>query len=64
MQKVRTGPPPPKPTRWKFYGRYCHSCGACDHWGNKCLWKKPGHQNKATFKDKKGGCTDNCKPET
>ena len=59
-----TGPPPPKPTRWKFYGRYCHSCGACDHWGNKCLWKKPGHQNKATFKDKKGGCTDNCKPVT
>ena len=59
-----TGPPPPKPARWKFYGRYCHSCGACDHCGNKCSWKKPGHQNKATFKDKKGGCTDNCKPVT
>ena len=52
---------PPKPARWKFFGRYCHSCGACDHWGSKCLSKKPGHINKATFKDKKGGLTENCK---
>ena len=52
---------PPKPARWKFFGRYCHSCGACDHWGSKCLWKKPGHINKATFKDKKGESIENCK---
>ena len=32
-----SGPSPPKPARWKIFGRYCHSCGACDHWGNKCL---------------------------
>ena len=51
----------PKPARWKFFGRYCHSCGAFDHWGSKCLWEKPGHINKATFKDKKGGSTENCR---
>ena len=56
-----TGGTPPKPPRWKFYGRYCHSCGACDQWGSKCLWKKPEYQKKATFKDKKGGSTENCK---
>ncbi len=29
-----------KPSRWKFSGRYCWSCGGCDHWGSKCQWKK------------------------
>ena len=52
---------PPRTPKWKFLGRYCWSCGACDHWGNKCQFKKPGHINKATFKDKKGGSTENCR---
>ena len=45
-----TGGTPPKPLRWKFYGQYYHSCGACDHWGSKCLWEKPGRYNKVMFK--------------
>ena len=54
--------PPTQPKKkWKFFGRYCWSCGACDHWGNKCQNKKPGHINKATFRDKKGGSTENCR---
>ena len=51
----------PSQQRSKFQGRYCWSCGACDHWGNKCPAKKPGHINKASFKDKKGGSTANCR---
>ena len=47
------GTTPRKPARWKFFGQYCHSCGACDHWGSKCLWENSGHINKATFKDRK-----------
>lgn len=50
----------PKPQRWKNLLRYCHSCGACDHWSSKCLWKKPGHKNSASWRNKKGGCLDLC----
>ena len=37
------------------YKRYCWSCGCCDHWGRQCPRKKRGHQDDATFKDRKGG---------
>ena len=37
--------------------RYCWSCGCCNHWGRNCPNRKPGHQNDATFKDRKGGST-------
>ena len=46
--------------RFKFYNRYCWSCGGCDHWGRNCHSKKDGHVDLATFKNKQGGSTDNC----
>ena len=51
---IQQQPPPkriqwstPKPRRWKFLGRYCHLCGNCDHWRNRCSWKKQGHDIRA-----------------
>ena len=43
----------PKPQRWQFMGRYFHSCGNCDHWSNRCMWRKRGHNIEATWLDKK-----------
>ena len=40
--------------------KYCFSCGGGNHIGKYCDFKKPGHKNNATFKDKMGGCTDFC----
>ena len=45
---------------FKFYNRYCWSCGGCDHWGRKCPNKKQGHLDNASFKNKNGGSTENC----
>ena len=56
-----SGSRPTSSQKRSYHGRYCWSCGACDHWGNKCPAKKPGHINKASFKDKKGGSTANCR---
>ena len=38
--------------------KYCWSHGACAHTSSECRSKKPGHRDDATFRDKKGGCTD------
>ena len=40
--------------------RYCWSCGCCTHWGKNCPNKKPGHQDDATFKNRKNGNTQGC----
>ena len=50
----------PKPKRWKFLGRYCYSHRNCDLWGSKCLWKKPGHDTRASWIDKRGRLTARC----
>ena len=42
--------------KWK---RYCWSRDCCDHWGRNCPNRKQGHQIDATFKDRKGGSTEN-----
>ena len=50
----------PKPQRRQFMGRYCHSCGNCDHWSNRCMWQKRGHNIEATWLDKKCGSLNKC----
>ena len=45
------------PRTGRAWRRYCWSCGCCNHWGRNCPNRKPGHQNDATFKDRKGGST-------
>ena len=44
----------PKRDRW--------SCGCCPHWGKDCTDKMPGHKDDATFRDRKGGSNENCRP--
>ena len=39
------------------YKRYCWTHGCCAHWSRQCPAKKRGHQDDATFKDRKGGST-------
>ena len=39
---------------------YCWSCGAWNHCSKDCQRKKEGHQDDATFEDKKGGSTYYC----
>ena len=48
------------PRTGKPYRRYCWSCGCCNHWGRFCPSKKRGHQDEATFKDRKGGSNKGC----
>ena len=43
-------------TKWS----YCWSHGACNHTSDVCKFKRAGHQNDATFKDRKGGSTNRC----
>ena len=50
------------PKTGKPYKRYCWSCRCCDHWGKNCPNKKTGHQDTATFKDRKGGSNKDCLP--
>ena len=50
------------PKTRKLYKRYCRSCECCNHWGKNCLNKKTGHQDAATFKDRKGGSNKDCLP--
>lgn len=35
--------------------KYCWSCGAWNHPGKNCRFKKPGHKDDATFENKMGG---------
>ena len=44
----------------KLNSKYCWSCGATNHWGKKCRTKKPGHMDKASFRNKLNGSTKNC----
>jgi hypothetical protein len=43
-----------------FVAKYCWSHGACGHTSKECTKKKDGHNDDATFKDKKGGRTWRC----
>ena len=43
--------------RRKFY---CWTHGGCNHKSSECRNKKEGHQDDATFNDKKGGSTKGC----
>ena len=39
--------------------KYCWTHGACNHWGCDCRTKAKGHDNTATFQDRKGGSNKN-----
>ena len=41
--------------------RYCWTHGACSHTSKHCRYKADGHIDDASFKDKKGGSTRNCR---
>ena len=43
--------------RRKFY---CWTHGGCNHQSSECRNKKNGHQDNATFRNKKGGSTKGC----
>ena len=47
-------------TRQRNTSIYCWTHGGCGHTSATCLSKQNGHQNNATFTDKKGGSTRNC----
>ena len=40
--------------------KYCWSCGAWNHLGKNCRFKKEGHKDEATFENKMGGSTLYC----
>ena len=61
-QPLITKSPNINPKTGKPFKRYCWTCGCCDHWGKACPNKKPGHQDSATFKDRKGGSNKDCLP--
>ena len=42
-------------------GKYCWSCGGCNHFGKDCTKKKPGHKDEAKFNNIMEGCTTNVK---
>ena len=56
------GLPTVNPRTGRPYKRYCWTHGCCAHWGRHCNAKKPGHQDDATFKDRKGGSNKGCLP--
>ena len=56
-EDLKRTPNAPKNPRRKFY---CWSHGACGHKSPDCRNKKDGHQDNATFTDKKGGSTKGC----
>ena len=47
--------------RRRYITKYCWSCGASNHNSEKCQKKQTGHQEDATFDNKKGGSTLFCK---
>ena len=42
--------------------KYCWSCGAWNHLGINCRFKKDGHKDDATFNNKMNGSTYYCQP--
>ena len=48
-------------TQRRNTSQYCWSHGACSHDSKDCRQKKDGHQDDATFENKKGGSTYYCK---
>ena len=58
-QQTPRSPTPSTSQRYRTKtNKYCWSHGACAHMSAECRSKKPGHQDDATFRDMKGGCTD------
>ena len=47
-------------TKPPFVAKYCWSHGSCGHTSKDCTKRKDGHNEEATFKDKKGGRTWRC----
>ena len=56
-EDLKRAPNTPKNPRRKLY---CWSHGACGHKSSDCRNKKDGHQDNATFTDKKDGSTKGC----
>ena len=50
------------PKTGRPFRRYCWTHGCCTHWGKDCTAKASGHQDDATFKERKGGSNKNCLP--
>ena len=42
------------------YNHYCWTCGACNHPSMQCPNPIPGHQNRATFRNRMNGNQNNC----
>ena len=55
----RKTPDNPSFTRRKT-DKYCWTHGGCTHESKDCMAKAQGHQNNATFSDKKGGSKAFC----
>ena len=45
----------------RYTSKYCWTCGATNHKGSGCRFKKEGHKDSATFDNKMGGSTAFCK---
>ena len=62
IEKLLTKVDELNPCTVKKSKRYCWTCGCRPRWGKDCPDKKPGHQDSATFKNRKGGSTQqkNC----
>ena len=52
------------PRTGKQWKRYCWTCGCCPHFSNYCPNKASGHQDDASFANRKGGSNKNCRPNT
>ena len=50
------------PRTGKQWKRYCWTCGCCPHSSKYCPVKAAGHQDDATFRNRKGGSNKNCRP--
>ena len=59
-EDLKRAPNTARNPRRKFY---CWSHGACGHKSADCRNKKDGHQDTATFTNKKGGSTKGCSTE-
>ena len=47
----------------KITNRYCWTHGGCGHLGKDCRYKASNHKDDATFRNKMGGSTANCRPD-
>ena len=50
------------PRTGKKWKRYCWTCGCCTHSSRHCPIKAPGHQDNASFQNRKGDSNKDCRP--